>query len=121
MIERVCVVGGGVIGSLFAGHLAQVCEVSVLARRQEHADALEREGLRISGKTDLQARVCASTDAAALGDPDLAIVATKANGLRSALGSMAGAFPGATVMTVLNGLGAGTSPGSTATGRSSPP
>jgi 2-dehydropantoate 2-reductase len=106
MIERVCVVGGGVIGSLFAGHLAQVCEVSVLARRQEHADALEREGLRISGKTDLQARVCASTDAAALGDPDLAIVATKANGLRSALGSMAGAFPGATVMTVLNGLGA---------------
>ena len=27
-IERVCVVGGGVIGSLFAGHLARVCEVS---------------------------------------------------------------------------------------------
>ena len=33
MIERVCVIGGGVIGSLFAGHLAQVAEVSVLTRR----------------------------------------------------------------------------------------
>ena len=106
MIERVCVVGGGVIGSLFAGHLAQVCDVSVLARRQEHADALEREGLRISGRSDVQARVRAATDAAALGDADLAIVATKASGLEGALGSMTGAFPGATVMTVLNGLGA---------------
>jgi 2-dehydropantoate 2-reductase len=106
MIERVCIVGGGVIGSLFAGHLAQVCEVSVLTRRQEHAAALERDGLRISGRSDLQARLRAATNASALGDVDLAIVATKANGLESALGSMTGAFPGATVMTVLNGLGA---------------
>jgi 2-dehydropantoate 2-reductase len=106
MIERVCVVGGGVIGSLFAGHLAQVCDVSVLTRRQEHAEALEREGLRISGRSDLHAHVHAATDAATLGDVDLAIVATKANGLEGALGSMTGAFPDATVMTVLNGLGA---------------
>ena len=28
MIERVCVIGAGVIGSLFAGHLAQVADVS---------------------------------------------------------------------------------------------
>jgi 2-dehydropantoate 2-reductase len=106
MIERVCIVGGGVIGSLFAGHLAQVCEVSVLTRRQEHAEALEREGLRISGRSDLQARVRAATEAAALGDADLVIVATKANGLESALESMTRAFPSASVMTVLNGLGA---------------
>ena len=43
----------GVIGSLYAGHLAQVAEVSVLTRRAEHAEALEREGLRITGKSDL--------------------------------------------------------------------
>ena len=29
-IERVCVIGAGVIGSLYAGHLASVAEVSVL-------------------------------------------------------------------------------------------
>ena len=40
VIERVCIVGAGVIGSLFAGHLARVCDVSVLTRRREHADAL---------------------------------------------------------------------------------
>ena len=37
MIDRVCVAGAGVIGSLFAAHLARVCEVSVLCRREEHA------------------------------------------------------------------------------------
>ena len=37
MIERVCVVGAGTIGSLYAGHLAQVVDVSVLTRRSEHA------------------------------------------------------------------------------------
>ena len=41
MIERVCVIGAGSIGSLFAGHLAQVADVSVLTRRTEHAEALE--------------------------------------------------------------------------------
>ena len=106
MIERVCIVGGGVIGSLFAGHLAQVSQVTVLTRRQEHAAALEREGLRISGKSELQTRLWASTEAAALGTTDLVIIATKATGLVGALESMTGAFPAATVMTVLNGLGA---------------
>ena len=106
MIERVSIVGAGVIGSLFAGHLAQVCDVSVLTRRREHAAALERDGLRVSGKSELQARIQASTDAAALPEADLAIIATKANGLEAAVGALAGAFPDATVMTVLNGLGA---------------
>ena len=50
-----CVIGGGVIGSLFAGHLAQVADVSVLTRRPEHADALNAGGLRVSGRSDLQA------------------------------------------------------------------
>lgn len=106
MIERVCIVGGGVIGSLFAGHLSQVCEVSVLTRRREHADALNRDGLHVSGRSERHARVRASTDPAALPSPDLAIVATKATGLRGAVETLAGLFPDATVATVLNGLGA---------------
>ena len=36
-ISRVCVIGAGTIGSLIAGHLAAVCDVSVLTRRPEHA------------------------------------------------------------------------------------
>jgi 2-dehydropantoate 2-reductase len=106
VIGRVCIVGAGVIGSLYAGHLAQLCDVSVLTRRREHADALTREGLRVSGKSERHARVTAAADPAALPEPELAIVATKATGLRGAAQALEGRFPGATVMTVLNGLGA---------------
>ena len=106
MIERVCIAGGGVIGSLFAGHLAQVCDVSVLTRRREHADALERDGLRVSGKSELHAQIRASIVASELPEPEVVIVATKANGLAGAVRALEGTFPAATVMTVLNGLGA---------------
>ncbi|MGI8886553.1 MAG: ketopantoate reductase family protein [Gaiellaceae bacterium] len=106
MIERVCIVGAGVIGSLFAGHLAHVCEVSVLTRRREHAAALNREGLRVNGKSDRHVRIQASTDPKALPPPDVAIIATKATGLQGALEALRGSFPDATMTTVLNGLGA---------------
>ena len=106
MIERVCVIGAGSIGSLFAGHLAQVADVSVLTRREDHAEALNREGLRVTGRSDLHARVRASADPDAIEPFDLGIVATKANGLDSAATALEGRFPEALVMTTLNGLGA---------------
>src|ERR1700758_4935252 len=106
MIERVCVVGAGVIGSLFAGHLAQVAEVSVLCRREEHARGLASDGLRVSGKASLSARVDAAVVPGALPEPDLVVVATKANGLEAASASLEGYWPRAVVMPVLNGLGA---------------
>ena len=106
MIERVCVIGAGSIGSLFAGHLAQVADVSVLTRREDHAEALNREGLRVTGRSDLHARVRASADPDAIEPFDLGIVATKANGLDSAATALEGRFPDALVMTTLNGLGA---------------
>jgi 2-dehydropantoate 2-reductase len=104
--QRVCVVGAGVIGSLFAGHLASVCEVSVLTRRREHADALNRNGLRITGKSTRHASLVASNDPDEVPEPDVVIVATKAPGLRPALETLQGSFPSATLMPVLNGLGA---------------
>jgi 2-dehydropantoate 2-reductase len=106
VIERVCVIGAGSIGSLFAGHLAQVADVSVLTRRADHAEALNREGLRVTGRSDLHARVTASADPDAIEPFDLGIVATKANGLDSAATALEGRFPDALVMTTLNGLGA---------------
>jgi len=106
VIRRVCVVGAGAIGSLFAGHLAQVAEVSVLTRRDEHAAALEREGLRVSGRSAFTARVEAATDPALLPDPDLVIVACKGIDLEAAAARLEGAFPAAAIVTVQNGLGA---------------
>jgi 2-dehydropantoate 2-reductase len=105
-MERVCVIGAGVIGGLFAGHLADVADVSILTRRADHAEALNRDGLRISGRSERQARVLASSDPDAIPDFDLGIVATKAAGLEGAVASLRGRFPRAAIMTVLNGLGA---------------
>ena len=102
----VCVVGAGAIGSLFAAHLAQVTEVAVLTRREDHARALNEHGLRISGRHDFTARVTAATAARDLPDFDLGIIATKATGLEPAAASLERSVPGATIMTVQNGLGA---------------
>ena len=61
-IERVCVVGGGVIGSLYAAHLSRVADVWVLTRRPEHARALEEQGLEVSGRAEFTGRVHATDD-----------------------------------------------------------
>jgi 2-dehydropantoate 2-reductase len=103
---RICVIGAGAIGSLFAAHLSKVADVLVLTRRQEHADQLNEHGLRVSGEHDFTARVTAASDVRELPDFDVGIIATKATGLEAAAESLAGRFSGATVMTVQNGLGA---------------
>src|SRR5205085_241423 len=103
---RVVVAGAGTIGSLFAGHLAQVADVTVLTRRPEHAQALNEHGLRVSGRADFAAAVDASSDPATVGDADLVILACKGGDLEPLAASLAGRFPHATVMTVQNGLGA---------------
>ncbi|HEU4943339.1 MAG TPA: 2-dehydropantoate 2-reductase N-terminal domain-containing protein, partial [Gaiellaceae bacterium] len=98
-IQRVCIVGGGVIGSLYAAHLARVAQVSVLCRREEHAEALRRHGLHVSGRHEFIAEVDAATDPAELPNADLAIVATKTTELDEAAARLAGRWPGAAVMT----------------------
>ena len=94
------------IGSLYAGHLGQVCEVSVLARREEHARALNEQGLRVSGRSDVTASLQAATDPGELPEPELAIVATKGTELAAVAARLEGHWPRAAVMTVQNGLGA---------------
>jgi 2-dehydropantoate 2-reductase len=106
VIDRVCVVGAGVIGSLYAAHLARVLEVWVLTRRPEHAEALNAEGLRVSGRHEFATPLHATADAAELPDFDLGIVATKATEVNAAGERLAGRFPDAALMTVQNGLGA---------------
>ena len=94
------------IGSLYAGHLARVSEVTVLCRREEHARALNEHGLTVSGRHDFTSRVLAATDPAELPEPELAIVATKGTELASAAARLEGHWPATAVMTVQNGLGA---------------
>ena len=104
-IRSVCIAGAGAIGSLFAGHLGSTVDTKVLVRRQDHADRLNREGLRISGKSDLNTSVLASIDPAELDDVDLVIIATKAMAVEPVAKCIAGHFKRAVIMTVQNGLG----------------
>jgi 2-dehydropantoate 2-reductase len=82
-MTRVCIAGVGVIGSLLAGHLGQVAEVTVLTRRSEHARALNDQGLRVTGRSSHTARVTAAVDPAELPEPELVIVACKGTDLET--------------------------------------
>src|SRR5258708_28545550 len=105
-MSRVCIAGAGVIGSLFAGFLARVTDVTVLTRREEHARALNEGGLRVSGRGDFTSRVTAATEPGALPQPDLVIVASKGGDVELLAAQLAGHWPDAILMTVQNGIGA---------------
>jgi 2-dehydropantoate 2-reductase len=105
-IERICIIGAGTIGSLLAGHLARVREVTVLTRRPEHARLLNERGLRISGKHDRLVRVRATCEVSEVGAFDLGILAPKATDLEASAARLAGRAPSAVMMTIQNGIGA---------------
>jgi len=62
---RVCVVGCGAVGSLFAANLAQLDDVEVWAYdvSQAHVDAINANGLRLVGAGEVVGRPRATTDA----------------------------------------------------------
>jgi 2-dehydropantoate 2-reductase len=104
---RICIVGCGAVGSLFAANLAQLDDVEVWAydASQEHVDAINANGLRLSGAGEVLGRLTATTDARRLPACEFGIVATKAMHTGSAIEATAHAFAGGCVATVQNGLG----------------
>jgi 2-dehydropantoate 2-reductase len=104
---RVCVVGCGAVGSLFAAHLAQDDSVEVWAfdLQRDHVDAINDRGLRISGESDLVGRLRATTEAQALPACDYGIVATKSLHTDAAIQAAAHAFSDGAVASVQNGAG----------------
>ena len=91
---KVCVVGCGAVGSLFAAHLAKAGEVEVWAYDlwKEHTDAIRKNGLRLSGAADFTARLNATSDVKELPRCDYGIVATKAIHTRNAVAQVAHIF-----------------------------
>ena len=104
-MKRVCIIGCGAIGSLYAAHLARVAEVWALVRRADHARALNRDGLRVSGKHNFSVSLKATTNPKELPDFDLGIVATKATQVEEAIAGAGKHFDGGTVISAQNGLG----------------
>jgi 2-dehydropantoate 2-reductase len=104
---RICVVGTGAVGSLFAASLSLLDDVEVWAfdLAQAHVDAINRDGLRLSGAGDVVGRPRATSDASELPPCDFGIVATKAMHTEPAIAATAHAFANGHVATVQNGLG----------------
>jgi 2-dehydropantoate 2-reductase len=104
---RICVVGCGAIGGLYAAHLAQLDDVEVWAYdiSREHVEAINRDGLRLTGAASLQARVNAQADAADIPPCELGIVAVKAAFTDAAMGATAAVFADGAVCSVQNGIG----------------
>ncbi len=73
---RVAVLGAGAMGSIFGAALSRSgASVIFFDRRSEVADAINRDGLRLSGVLGETAlRLPATTDAGALGEVDVALV-----------------------------------------------
>ena len=108
-MKKILVVGCGAIGSLFAAHLAKGGEVEVYAfdASQPHMDAINRDGLRLSGAAQVHVRLAnASTDAGAFPICDYGVVATKAIHTAGAIKAAARCFDSHSVVcSVQNGVG----------------
>ena len=104
---RLCVVGCGAVGSLFAANLARLEDVEVWAYDldQAHVDAINAHGLRLSGQGEVVARLRATTAADELPPCDFGIVATKSMHTAPAIEATAQAFAVGSVCSVQNGLG----------------
>lgn len=104
-MRRICIIGCGSIGSLYAAHLARIAEVHVFVRRPEHAARLNAKGLQVSGKHDFTAAVHASAVAAEIPSCDLGILCTKATEVAAAIAPLALHFEHGAIISAQNGLG----------------
>src|SRR5919106_2098136 len=104
---RICVVGCGAVGSLFAANLAQLDDVEVWAYDldEAHVRAIQESGLRLSGAGEVVGRMRATSDAEELPPCDFGIVAVKAMHTDAALAATADAFADGAVCSVQNGVG----------------
>jgi 2-dehydropantoate 2-reductase len=105
---RICIVGCGAVGSLFAAHLAKAGEAEVWAYDvwREHTDAIRKNGLKLSGAADFTAELNATSDPKELPRCDYGIVATKSTHTRRAIEQAACAFgENSAVCSVQNGVG----------------
>lgn len=107
---KIAVIGAGAMGSVYAALLAEAGnEVHVLDIRQDHVDAINESGLRISGYSGdrVVSSIAAHTCAREIGPCELVIIATKTFGVEGAAQS-ARELTGSRslILTIQNGLGA---------------
>ena len=104
---RVCVVGCGAVGALFAANLAQLDDVEVWGYDvwQEHVDAINEHGLTLTGAGAVVGHLRATADPTEIPPCDFGIVAPKSMHTSGAVAAVAHAFQAGCVCSVQNGVG----------------
>jgi len=105
---KICIIGCGAVGSIFAAHLAKRGEVEVWAYDvwKDHVEAIRERGLRISGAADFIVNLNATSDPNDLPRCDYGIVATKGIHTGRAIAQVAHAIDDeSAVCSVQNGVG----------------
>jgi len=104
---RICVVGCGAVGSLFAANLATLDDVEVWAfdLNEAHVESIKKNGLQLTGAGEVVGRPHATSDPADLPPCEFGIVATKAMHADGAIAATAHAFADGAVASVMNGVG----------------
>lgn len=107
MSERVCIVGCGAIGGLFAACLGQLpeLEVWVYDTSWQTVAAINAGGVRLTGALSFRGRVQARSNPSEIPPCRFGIVATKGTVTAAAIAAAARIFPDAAVCTVQNGIG----------------
>ena len=108
---KIAIIGAGAMGSVYAGLLADAGNnVHVIDIWKDHIDAINNNGLRITGASGERTvkSITAHSNATKTGLCDLVIIATKASGVTGAAKTadhLSG--PDTLILTIQNGLGAG--------------
>jgi 2-dehydropantoate 2-reductase len=105
---KIGIVGSGAMGSVYGAILADAGnELWLFDRWRDHIDAMRARGLRCTGASgDRTVPVNATTEAAAAGPCELAVVATKVMHIEDAVRAAAPMIgPETLVLTIQNGLG----------------
>ncbi|CAB1368379.1 ketopantoate reductase family protein [Denitratisoma oestradiolicum] len=104
---KVCIIGCGAIGSLFGAHLARLSDVEVWAYdpNQAHVDAINKNGLCLTGLADFVVPVRARSNAREIPECDFGIIAAKTLHTRPAIEATAHIFRNGAVCSVQNGVG----------------
>lgn len=104
---RVCIIGCGAIGSLFASHLGRLEDVEVWAYDpyEPQVEAINKNGLKLTGLSDITVPVNARTDASEIPECQFGIIAAKTLHTRAAMEATAPIFRDGAVCSVQNGIG----------------
>ena len=103
---KIGIVGAGAIGLTLGAALAKAHDVLVLAHRPATAELLAREGIAVTGETEVKhVRVHATAEPARFADREAVLVAVKAYATTEALVPLRGVLPPhALVASVQNGI-----------------